>query len=137
MIFIIYINKFHSSSYLTISSIISFSGILVKKFDNKVSIIASGKNSDYDYLNPLYFLYHNIILKYKENYDILDLNEIADDFKEDSIYKELNTFKIEFNPTITEYIGELDLVISDWRFKLVEKNNLLTNEFTKKKDIEK
>jgi len=40
-----------------------------------------------------------------------------------------------FNANIVEYVGELDLVISNWKFKILEKNNLLSNEFTKKKDI--
>ena len=47
-----------------------------------------------------------------------------------------NQLKIDFNPTIYEYIGELDLIISEWRFKIVEKNNLLSNEFSRKRNID-
>ena len=71
---------------------------------------------------------------YKDEYEIADINGIADDFSDESRFAGLNKFKLGFNPTIVENIGELDLIISDWRFKIVEKNNLLSNEFAKKKD---
>ena len=74
---------------------------------------------------------------YKNDYELADINGIADDFTEESRFSGLNRFKIGFNPTIKEYIGELDLVISNWKFKIIEKNNLLSNEFTKKKDTTK
>ena len=109
-------------------------GALIIKHNNKINIIASGTNPLYKYLHPDHFLYHQIIEKYKNEYEIVDLHEIADDFNENSIYKDINKIKFDFNPTITEYIGELDLIISEWRFKILEKNNLLSNEFTKKKD---
>ena len=91
-------------------------------------------DKDYNHLNPNYFLHHKILEMYKNDYEIADINGIADDFTNDSKYSRLNKFKFGFNPTITEYIGELDLIISEWKFKIVEKNNLLSNEFTKKKD---
>ena len=111
-------------------------GALVIKFENKISIIALSKDENYNYLNQEYFLYNEIINMYKDEYEILDINAIADDFKEDSIYTEYNRLKLEFNPTINESIGEFDLVISEWKFKVVEKNNILSNEFSKKKDID-
>ena len=112
-------------------------GAIVIKYDKKISILISGFDKKHNYLNSNYFLHHKIIEKYKEDYEILDMNGIANDFDENSKYTELNKFKISFNPTITEYIGELDLIISKWRFKLVEKNNLLSSEFTKKNDTKK
>ena len=72
---------------------------------------------------------------YKENFDECDINGIADDFSNESKFSGLNKFKMGFNPKIVEYIGELDLIISEWRFKIVERNDLLSNEFTKKKNI--
>ena len=53
---------------------------------------------------------------------IADINGIADDFNLESKFAGLNKFKFGFNPNIIEYIGELDLIISNWRFKIVEKN---------------
>lgn len=109
-------------------------GAIVIKYENKISIVIAGVDKNYNYLNPNYFLHHKILEKYKNEYDIADINGIADDFTNQSKFTGLNKFKFGFNPTVTEYIGELDLVISNWRFKIVEKNNLLSNEFTKKKD---
>lgn len=110
-------------------------GAIVIKYDNKISIVIAGVDKNYNYLNPNYFLHHKILEKYKDEYDIADINGIADDFTNESKFSGLNKFKFGFNPTVTEYIGELDLIISNWRFKIVEKNNLLSNEFTKKKDV--
>ena len=112
-------------------------GAIVIKYENKVSILIAGVDKNYNYLNPNYFLHNQILELYKNDYEIADINGIADDFNEESKYSGLNKFKMGFNPTITEYIGELDLIISNWKFKIVEKNNMLSNEFTKKKDITK
>ena len=104
-------------------------GALIVKWNNKITILLSGKDNNYDYLYPDYYLYYNIIEKYKEKYDVLDFYSIADDFDENSIYYNSNKVKTDFSPIITEYIGELDLVISEWKFKILERNNLLSNEF--------
>ena len=109
-------------------------GAIVIKFNKKISIFIAGVDKNYNYLNPNYFLHHKIIEMYKDDYDILDLNGIANEFNEDSKFSRLNKFKIGFNPEIIEYIGELDIIINKWKFKILEQNNLLSNEFTKKKD---
>ena len=112
-------------------------GAIVIKYDKKISILIAGVDKNYNYMNPNYFLHNKILEMYKNDYEIADINGIADDFTEESRFSGLNRFKIGFNPTIKEYIGELDLVINNWKFKIVEKNNLLSNEFTKKKDTTK
>lgn len=109
-------------------------GAIVIKYGNKISIVIAGVDKKYNRLNPNYFLHHKILEIYKEEYEIADINGIADDFSNESKFAGLNKFKFGFNPKVTEYIGELDLIVSNWRFKIVEKNNLLSNEFTKKKD---
>jgi len=110
-------------------------GAIIIKHKNKVNILIAGVDKNYNYLNPNYFLHHKIVEKYKEEFEILDINGIADDFNPDSKFYGLNKFKMGFNSKIVEYIGELDLIISNWKFKILENNNLLSNEFTKKKDI--
>lgn len=110
-------------------------GAITIKYNNKVSIFIAGVDKNYNYLNPNYFLHHKILEMYKNNFDICDINGIANDFENESKFKGLNRFKIGFNPEIIEYIGELDLVVNNWGFKRLEKNNLLSNEFTKKKDV--
>ena len=109
-------------------------GALIIKHNNKVSVILSGKTDKYDYLYPDYYLYYKIIEKYKEDYEYIDFYGIANDFDDKSKYYQMNKLKTGFNKKITEYIGELDLIISEWRFKIVEKNNSLSNEFTKQKN---
>ncbi len=109
-------------------------GAIVIKFNKKISIFIAGVDKNYNYLNPNYFLHHKIMEMYKDDYDILDLNGIANEFNEDSKFSRLNKFKMGFNPEIIEYIGELDIIINKWKFKILEQNNLLSNEFTKKKD---
>ena len=104
-------------------------GSLIIKYNNRITVLLNGINNEYYYLYPEYFLYYKLIEENKENFDILDLNEIADDFNIESIYYKMNKAKIDFNTSITEYIGELDLIISEWKFKLLEKNNMLSNEF--------
>lgn len=110
-------------------------GAIVIKYKDKTSIFIAGVDKKYNYLNPNYFLHHKIFEMYKKDYDMCDINGIAADFTNESKFKGLNRFKIGFNPEIVEYIGELDLVVNNWGFKRVEKNNLLSNEFTKKKDV--
>jgi len=110
-------------------------GAIIIKYENKISILIAGVDKNYNYLNPNYFLHNKILDMYKDEYEIADINRIAYDFNEESKFSGLNKYKFGFNPTITEYIGELDLIVSEWRFKIVENNNLLSNEFTKKKDI--
>ena len=106
---------------------------IVIKYDNKATIVASGIDENYEYMDPYYFMYHSIIEKYKGTYKYVDLYEIADDFSENSPYKKLNDIKIAFKPKLNENVGEFDLVISEWKFKIAEKNNLLSSEFNKKK----
>lgn len=109
-------------------------GAIVIKFENKITIVELGIDETHEYLNQNYFLYDKIFDMYKDEYEIADINAIANDFKDDSTYHEFNKIKLGFNPTITEYIGELDLIISEWRFKIAEKNNLLSSEFIRKTD---
>ena len=106
-------------------------GALVIKHNNKVTIVLTGKTTEYDYLYPEYYLYYKLIEKYKEDYEYIDLYGIANDFDEASKYIDINKLKTDFNSNIIEYIGELDIIISEWRFKIVEKNNSLSNEFVK------
>jgi len=124
----------HATQGLKKQDDVYVAGAIVIKYKNKVSILIAGVDKEYNFLNPNYFLHHKILEMYKDDYEIADINGIADDFASESKYTRLNKFKFGFNPTVIEYVGELDLIINEWKFKIVEKNNLLSNEFTKKKD---
>ena len=109
-------------------------GALVIKFKNKITIIAAGVDKTTE-LNQDYYLYDRIFNMYKNEYEIADIGAIANNFEKSSIYNEANSFKLAFKPVILETIGEFDLIVSELRFKIAEKNNLLSNEFSKKKNI--
>ena len=100
-------------------------GALIIKYKNRISIVVSGFNN----IDAGYYLINYLIDNYKNDYDFLDLNGIASDFDSQSKYYEYNEFKLAFNPTIYEYIGEFDLVLNDMMFKRVQSKGLLSKEF--------
>ena len=104
-------------------------GALVIKFKNRVSIILSGYDKAYKDLYPNYFIYDYLIRRYKDKYDFLDLNGLASNFSTSSIYSDFNYEKLDFEPTIYEFIGEFDLILNDFDFKRIQAKNLLAKEF--------
>lgn len=87
-------------------------GALVIKHANKVTFLISGYDKTYKEYVPNYFLYNEILKYYKDKYKFADLNGISQINSTDDKYHGLNRFKIGFNPTIYEYIGEFDLIIN-------------------------
>lgn len=111
----------------------TFAGALVIKYHNRAYLLISGFDKNFDIINPNDILYHKMIEKYKnEGYRFFDLNGIAGDFSDTNPYKSLNEFKLQFNPSIFEYIGEFDLVINKPVYKFMLNSNLLAKEFNKK-----
>ena len=55
----------------------------------------------------------------------LNLGSIAGDFvnKSKSKYRELNEKKLGFNTTVTEYIGEFEIILNNFSFNLYQKMN--------------
>ena len=106
-------------------------GALCIRYQNHVHIVISGYNKIYGSLNPNYFLHNEIIKYYKENYDYLDLNGLTGDFTKDNPYKGLNDFKLGFNPSIYEFIGEFDLVINKKIYDFLLTSGMLQKEFKK------
>ena len=60
-------------------------GAIIIKYNKKISIFIAGVDKNYNYLNPNYFLHNKILDMYKDEYDVADINGIANDFKEDSL----------------------------------------------------
>lgn len=111
----------------------TFAGALVIKYHNRAYLLISGFDKNFDIINPNDILYHKMIEKYKnEGYRFFDLNGIAGDFSDTNPYKSLNEFKLQFNPSIFEYIGEFDLVINKPVYKFMLNSNLLAKEFNRK-----
>lgn len=108
-------------------------GALVIKYKNRVSILASGYDPKYKDLNANHFLHNEIIEKYKNEYDYLDMGGIGGDFNENSRFYGLDKFKLGFNPEVVEYIGEFDLILNNLAFHSLKSNNTLEAEFLKTK----
>lgn len=103
-------------------------GAIIVKYENRITIIASGHNEKFNNLYPKYFLYNKLIELYKEDYDYIDLNGLSSDFSSTSEHFTDNQFKLEFNPSIYEFIGEFDYIINESKFRTLQANNLVAKE---------
>lgn len=113
---------------------IIIAGALVVKHYNRVSIIASGYNEKYKYLNPNHFLHYAIIERYKPYFSFCDMNGVSGNFEDSSQYKGLNDFKLKWNPTIYEFVGEFDLICSQRIFNKLINTSFIEDEFTQHLD---
>jgi len=102
------------------------------KFHNRVNVVISGFDKN-NRLNANHLLYTMIIEHYKkEGYQYFDLNGITGDFSKDNPYRGLNEFKLNFDPSVYEYIGEFDLIINQTVYSLLWTTKLLHTEFERK-----
>jgi len=106
-------------------------GALVIKHYNRITIFASGYDEKYKKLQPNHFLYHAIFERYKPYFDLCDMNGLSGDFSEKSEYYGLNHFKLKFNPSVLEYIGEFDLICNEFTFNKLIKTSFIEDEFAK------
>ena len=105
-------------------------GALIVKQFNRVSIVASGFDEKYRYLNPNHFLYFSIFERYKQYFDFCEIGGVTSKYNDDtSTYKGLNDFKKDWNPKIYEFVGEFDLVCSEFTFDRLIKTSFIENEF--------
>lgn len=102
---------------------------LLMKFENRISIIASGYDSKFISFNPMFYMYEAIIDRYKNDYDFLDLNGLANSFGQSSPYYKYNESKIGMNPDVYEFIGEFDYIIDEGKFRRIQAAGLLSEEF--------
>ena len=92
---------------------------LVIKFDNAAYIIAEGTHPKFKNLNSDYVIKWKMIEDYtEENLKYLNLEGIAGEFEKDHPYKHLNETKLGFNTTVSEYIGEFDIVLNNFSYNL-------------------
>ena len=103
---------------------IIIAGAMVITYDNAAYIIAEGINEEYGYLNANYLIKWRMINDYKEKgFKYLNLNGVVGEFEKENEYSGLNESKLGFNATITEYIGEFDIVLNKFNYNLFEKFN--------------
>lgn len=117
--------KKHQTEYIA--------GALIIKHFNRICIFISGYGEEFKYLNPNHFLHHAIFERYKPYFDYCDMNGVTGTFDKSSKYYGLNKFKLDFKPTIYEFVGEFDLICSDRLFKKLIKTSFIEDEFNKHK----
>lgn len=106
----------------------------VIKYENRINILISGQKNDFNNIDVKTFIFYKIIEKYKkENYLYLDMNGITGDMTDTNPYKDVNDFKLKFNPTTFEYIGEFDLIINKPLHQLLWSTGKIQKEFYKPK----
>ena len=120
-----------ANKYILKNEKIYIAGALVVKYGNKITILISGYNKKFKNYAPNYFLYYNILMYYKNEYEYACLNGISGNFSKDNKYYGLNKFKMGFNPDIYEYIGEFDLIVNKPFHQLLWSTNKIQKEFYK------
>ena len=111
---------------------IILSSALVVKSEKDVYLLIDGFNEHYKNLNAKHLLYWKLIAKYSESkFEKFNLGGIANPNIK-SKYSGLNSFKLNFNATAYEYIGEFELLANP-KIKEIIKKNSLVNKLIKKK----
>ena len=101
---------------------IIIAGAMVLTYDNAAYILTEGVDERYSYINANYLIKWNMIDDYnRQGYKYINLNGVVGEFEKDNEYKGLNEMKLGFNPTVTEYIGEFDMIINNVAYNLYEK----------------
>ena len=101
---------------------IIIAGAMVLRYDNAAYILTEGVDERYSYVNANYLIKWTMIDDYnRQGFKYINLNGVVGEFEKDNEYKGLNEMKLGFNPTVTEYIGEFDMIINNVAFNLYEK----------------
>ena len=121
--------KFATNHLQTNNNVIVAYAIVIRH-NNRAVLIESNFDRDYP-LNQNYFLYDALINEYKENFEYFSIGPVSGDFKKENPYYNLNRFKIGFNPSIYEFIGEFDLIINKYMYNYLLRSGRLAKEFNK------
>lgn len=99
-------------------------GAMVIKYDNAAFLFAEGIDDEYGYINASYLLKWQLISDYNyQRLKYLNLNGIVGEFDEKNEFSGLNESKLGFNSTVTEYVGEFDLILNNFTYGLYKKIN--------------
>ena len=106
-------------------------GCIVIKQGNTRYLYIEGFNQKYREFNPNYLLKWELIKKFNnENLSYFNLNAIHGNFNEKTKLYGLTEMKLGFSKYATEYIGEFDLIINNFVYKLYQ-NKLKNNKHLK------
>lgn len=99
-------------------------GAMIIRYDNAAYLFVEGVDDDYSYLNPNYLLKWQLISDYNsQGLKYINFDGIAGEFEKPHDYTGLNESKLGFNSTVTEYIGEFDIVLNNFAYNLYKKLN--------------
>ena len=108
---------------------------LIIKHEGRITLFISGCNKEFNGIDLKTYMYYKIIKDYKDNgYLYLDLYGITGDFEDTNPYKDLNDFKLKFEPTVYEYIGEFDLIVNKPFHQFLWSTNKIQKEFYRSKN---
>ena len=95
------------------------SAAMVITYDNAAYVFVDGFNDEYRPLNPNYLLKWYMIQDYNNRgFKYINLNAIVGEFEENNQYSGLNEMKLGFNTTVTEYLGEFDVILNNFAYNL-------------------
>ena len=94
---------------------------MVIKYDNAAYIIEDTIDEDYSQLDGGYLLKWRMIEDYKkENLKYININAVVGELERKNKYSGLNEYKLSFNSIITEYIGEFEIVLNNFAYKMYQ-----------------
>lgn len=103
---------------------IVIAGAMIIKYDNAAYIFSEGYDEEYSYLNPLYLLKWQLINDYNaRGLKYVNLNGISGNFEKKEEANVQDEAKLGYNTTVTEYIGEFDIVLNNFAYKWYQKMN--------------
>ena len=109
---------------------------LIIKQDERATLLSFGTKEIEKDIYVKTFIINSLLDKYKsENFMFLDLYEIIGSLNDENIYSKKPDFKLEYNPSVYEYIGEFDLSISKTLHRILLTTNKLQKEFSRKVEI--
>lgn len=107
--------------------IIGATAVVIDKFG--VDLIIEGQNPAFKLFYPSFLTKWRIIEKYSKLGAVyFDLNAITGYFDDSNQFKGLNEMKLGFGSEVNEYIGEFDLVINNFTYKLYKNGKIGTQK---------
>ena len=91
-------------------------------YDNAAYLIIEGNNPKFKNLNANYLIKWRMISDYNnEKLKYINLNAVTGNFDQNNKYAGLNEMKASFNAVITEYIGEYEIILNNFKYGLFQK----------------
>lgn len=93
-------------------------------YDNAAFSIIDGFHQNFRSLNANYLLKWRMLCDYRnENLKYFNLNAISGNFEKNNKYIGLNEMKLGYNAMVTEYIGEYDIILNNFKYGLYKNFN--------------